>query len=371
MTPRERMLAALRGHPVDRVPLVLPGFQSWLGGEMTDISDPLRRRVTERICEEMHVRVPVGTGVNRTLVTPPQRMRSNREKLLNGNTRTTTTIDTPKGVLTAITEHSVELQTSWQVKYPIETLADIDRIASVPWELPPNVQPPDRNNLPEGFNRQGIVHAGISSPMVCVSGMMRYEMFLELCATNLALVREMTEICRQRVLACVKAVLARPGVEYVWMGGSEWVTPPMASPETYDALVQEQERSIIEYVHTHSEAVVHVHCHGHVRHALGRTIERGADYTEPVEPPPDGDITMAEAKQIAAGQITLGGNVECRILCNESEQAVEAATRTAFEGGKRRFVLRPTEGPSPTLTKREFRNWMKMIDVWEELSRID
>lgn len=51
----------------------------------------------------------------------------------------------------------------------------------------------------------------------------------------------------------------------------------------------------------------------------------GADYTELVEPPPDGDITLAEAKRLAAG-------------C------------------------------SPTLGEGEFRNYLRLIDVWEELS---
>ncbi len=127
---------------------------------------------------------------------------------------------------------------------------------------------------------------------------------------------------------------------------------------------------IIDYIHSHGDAVVHVHCHGHVRHALKRMIERGVDYTEPVEPPPDGDIPMAEAKSLAAGRITLGGNLECRILCNESEEATEAAVRAAFEGGKEWFVLRATEGPSPVLNEREYRNDMRVVDVWEQLSSI-
>ncbi|MBM3213092.1 hypothetical protein FJZ33_12780 [Candidatus Poribacteria bacterium] len=154
------------------------------------------------------------------------------------------------------------------------------------------------------------------------------------------------------------------------MGGSEWVTPPMAPPEIYDALVQEQEKSIIKYIHQNSNAVVHIHCHGRVRDALPKTIARGGDYTEPVEPPPDGDITMAEAKKLSDGRITLGGNVECRVLCNESEDAVEKAVIDAFEGGKERFILRPSEGLLPVISQQEFNNYMRMIDVWEELSNI-
>jgi uroporphyrinogen-III decarboxylase len=80
---------------------------------------------------------------------------------------------------------------------------------------------------------------------------------------------------------------------------------------------------------------------------------------------------MAEAKAMADGRITLGGNIECRVLSFESEATVEAAVRAAFEGGKDRFILRPSEGPDPRMSEREFRNYMRMVDVWEELSPME
>ena len=89
-----------------------------------------------------------------------------------------------------------------------------------------------------------------------------------------------------------------------------------------------------------------------------------------VEPPPDGDITMKDAKELAAGRMTLGGNIETRVLCNETEDVIETAVRAAFEGPKDRFVLVTTAGCSPTLAEREYRNYMRLIDVWEELSPI-
>ena len=48
--------------------------------------------------------------------------------------------------------------------------------------------------------------------------------------------------------------------------------------------------------------------------------------------------------------------------------AVEAAVREAFEGGKERFVLRPTEDPSPRMSEQEYRNYARLVDVWEEIS---
>ena len=223
------------------------------------------------------------------------------------------------------------------------------------------------SGLPADFERRGVVRAGVSSPFVCVAGMMPYEYFLELCATHLGLIGELTDICLRRQLAALDVVLATGAVEYVWMGGCEWLTPPMASPGLYETLVQAREAAIIDRIHA-AGAVAHVHCHGNVRSSLERVIERGADFFEPVEPPPDGDVTMAQAKAVAAGRIVLGGNVEARVLENESADAVEAATRAAFEGPTEHMVLQTTAGPIGPVGPRMLANYHRMIDVWEELS---
>jgi hypothetical protein len=368
MTPRDLRLKTIRGETVDRVPLELAGFEYPSLEAVAKIEDPLRREIAERVFEQSVVRLTHPSHTNRYLMTPSHRIRYEREALPDGEVRITEYLDTPKGTLVGIRQTHREAQTAWQVKYPVETREDTEAIASVPWEQPPGLRPPDLGELPADFHDRYVLSSGISSPFVCVAGMMDYGWFLELCATELAWVKELTEICRQRTLSCLEVLLSEPGIEYVWLGGSEWVTPPMASPRIYDELVQEQERSLIEYIKLHSEAVVHIHCHGHVRHSVSRVIERGGDYLEPVEPPPDGDLTMAEAKALAAGRLTLGGNVECRVLCNGTPAEVETATRAAFDGGKERFILRPTEGPSPRMSEREHANYRRMIDVWEELS---
>jgi len=387
MNPRERWLRAMRSPkvpagPPDRVPLDLPGLVCTTRQGIDRLEDPRRRRLAERAFGHVVFRAAVPSHTNRMLVTPPQRIHETRQPLPDGRTRILGTIDTPLGELHYVNEHDPVSQTGWHVEYPVKDRSDIDKIVSVPWEPPTAAPPPIVDDVAAGsddavamteteaFRERGILDTRISSPFVCAAGMMAYQMFLELCATDLPLCEELTEICRRRTMDCLAVALGAGDLDCVWMGGSEWLTPPMASPRIYEALVQEQERCVIEYVHENSDAVVHVHCHGRVRDALPRTIARGGDYTEPVEPPPDGDITLAEAKEVAAGRITLGGNIEARLLANESEDDVEAAVRAAFEGPNDRFVLRPTESFS-RLDEREFRNHMRMLDVWEELSPLD
>jgi len=364
MNPRERWLAALSGKTVDRVPLHLPGFHYRSVG---DAEDPARRPIVERIVDRTHFNVVCPSHINRYLVTPPQRIRNASRREPDGIVITTSEIDTPGGTLSAVTRRDPAVNTAWTVKYPVECLEDVERIRSVPWELPSGLAPPDLSALPAGFGERGVIRTDVSSPFVCVAGMMPYQYFLELCATELGLLRELTAQCLERILSVLDVVLSQGTVECVWMGGCEWLTPPMGSPRLYAELVQPFEKAVIERVHA-AGAVCHLHCHGRVRSTLEAVIERGADYFEPVEPPPDGDITMAEAKALAAGRITLGGNVEARILLREGPEAVDRAARAAFEGGRQRMVLQPTEGPLSALTEGIARNYHRLIDVWEELS---
>jgi hypothetical protein len=294
-------------------------------------------------------------------------MREIHRDEANGDVTVTTEIDSPRGKLTAVTSQNRITHTTWTTKYPVESLEDIEKIRSIPWELPRGIRTPDTSRLPPDFPERGVTYTGISSPFVCVAGMMPYQYFLELCATEPRLLYDLTAVCLDRILCVLDVLLAGRNIEWVWMGGCEWVTPPMASPQVYEDLVQQFERPIIDRIHR-AGAISHVHCHGHVRTTLPLVIDRGADYFEPVEPPPDGDITFVEAKALAAGRITLGGNVEARVLEGCDRDAAAQATRAAFEGTKEHMALQNTAGPVSRVTPGTLANYHRMIDVWEELS---
>jgi len=370
MTPRDRYLAALRGEPVDRVPIFVRDAEFKSAEAVAACADAGRREIARRIWDRMAPAWIWPTFINRYLVTPPQFMHVVNREQRDGGTITTKRIDTPKGPLTAVTGTDALSDTVWTVKYSVETLDDVEKIRSVPWEPPTGLSPPDLAQRPPDFDRRWYARIGASSPMVCVAGMMPYQTYLLWCATEINLIRDLTDLCLERILAILDVVLSEGTVEVVWIGGSEWLTPPMASPRLYEELVQPHEAAMIERIHA-AGALAHGHCHGRVRSTIQRVIDRGADYFEPVEPPPDGDITMAEAKAVAAGRMTLGGNVEARILATGTPDEVEAAARAAFDGGKDRMVLRTSAFLAGTpFTPNVVANFHRLIDVWEERSPV-
>lgn len=374
MTLRERLLRTIRGEKADRVPLMLDGFIAYRTREsIAEVEDAGWREIAYRVfplcaqfirCESF-----VGTSPrSRYFVTPPQFVREVGVKTEGSKTIRTYEIETPKGKLTSvIARDALTPNTDWTLKYPVESLADIAKIRSLAWEIPQGLAPYDRAAVPPDFEERGVVRANFSNPAVCVGGMMSYQYFLELCATEFNLVKELVEECQGRLLKIMEVVLRDRTVDYVWIGGSEWLTPPMGSPRLYEELVQEYERQLIAKAHQ-AGAVCHIHCHGKIRSTLARIVERGADLTEPVEPPPSGDITFAEAKELVRGRLTLGGNVEARIIDCGNVEEVEEATRQAFAGGKERMVLKISAEPVGKYTPQRVRNLHRLIDIWEELS---
>jgi len=104
VNPRERFLAMMRGEPHDRVPIELYGFWHPDRASVEVVTDPLKRKIGERIVDELIFRTKVDAPLNRMLGTPPQRIRTTKKPLPNGHARVFGTIDTPKGELTFVEE---------------------------------------------------------------------------------------------------------------------------------------------------------------------------------------------------------------------------------------------------------------------------
>ena len=99
----------------------------------------------------------------------------------------------------------------------------------------------------------------------------------------------------------------------------------------------------------------------------------GIDATDPVEPPPDGDVELKEARQILGDKVTLIGNIEERLFHTGGKEDMERAVRKAIEEGASggRFILCPTAMPLTTpLDKRVRENIIHYIDSGIKYGRI-
>jgi uroporphyrinogen-III decarboxylase len=375
MTGKQRLWAAIKGEPVDRAPI-------WLR-EGFPVTEPLAPAddfesgwQQEQVYRDLHRDVipyvddirswGLGGWSNRFLMVPPDKIHSTTTLVSPSLKRIEGYIDTPRGKLTLVNEVRRGHDTAWQIKPLIETVEELKMLAEVPFDLPAGAVDPcfsQYERALEGVGDRGIVRTGLSSPMVSISHCMHLETFLEWSVTYRDLFKEILQEITQRNLALIDAVFKNRRLEtIVNFGGSEQCTPPLMSPHSYDDLVVPYDGQMVARLKQYG-IMVSCHCHGKIRHALQCMIDIGQVATDPVEPPPAGDVTYAEARAIADGKITLIGNLEFDELCFAEPAHIRARVREILSHGTDRLILSSSAGPISAVTPECAKNYRALVET--------
>jgi len=374
MTGKERTLATMRGEEVDRVPIWLrEGFPVTEGPADADDyangwqADPAYRELFEYVAP--YGEVVSGWGAapfNRMLMIPPKYMRGEREEVSKDLIRSHTYVDTPRGELHGITEMRRGLNTGWRVKYPVESREELEKLASVPFDLDPN----HITSAIESYRKagaklgdRGVLRMGISSPIVVISGSMPFQLFLEFSLTERKWFHELLEEITRRSLVVLEALLEAEKLDTtVNFGGSEQCTPPLMPPDAFDEYVVPYDGKVIQRLKQEG-TLVNVHCHGKVSRALKCMVEMGVDASDPVEPPPAGDTTYAEAREIVGDELTIVGNLEFDELEHSEPAQIRERVKEILSFGNRRLILSSSAGPISAVTPRLADNYRTMVDA--------
>ncbi len=382
-TSCRRIMAAYRGEAADRVPIASP--ISWQPYRRIDEEKPggwraepdfIRvARLVEEHCDPRPPYSPVPIprvfsrlGYQRFCeVSDDLVVELPVEKTGPIRSRHTYVLPTPKGDLTWAYEKDEGIETSWDVKKTIETSADVEKLMSVPFSF----EKPD-SALFEPFRahrremrRDCIGGVGINSMVAMLVGMMDYELVLEWVLTEPTLIKVLADAWLERTWAKVDFLLSQ-GVGPFWhFNGVERAAPPMMGPKQWEQLVVPYDGEIMRRIKERDpEAVIHVHCHGRVGTLLPSWLELGVDSTDPVEPPPQGDIEFADAKRLVDGRMTLYGNIEfCWMDLAEPDEIEEAVRRAIEDGGKQHMFLYPSAPPHQQHTPRFTGNAIRYIET--------
>jgi hypothetical protein len=95
-------------------------------------------------------------------------------------------------------------------------------------------------------------------------------------------------------------------------------------------------------------------------------LEIGAKALDPIEPPPDGDITLREVKEQYGDKLVLFGNTELKLLEHGTAEEVREAVREQMDSAKAGggYVLMPTAAPiNEPLAPQTERNYFSWIDA--------
>ena len=313
MTGKQRLTAAMRGEPVDRAPIWLrEGFP--IGEPLAGADDAAQGWQQDPLYLSLYRDIaphadainswPLGGWDNRFLNIPPSAIHTTTAQVSPDTQRIEGHIDTPRGRLTYVNEIKRGHNTVWHVKPLVESLQELEMLAEVPF----CIQPADLDQAVQGYQRaydevgeRGLVRTSLSSPIVCISACMPFQLFLELSLTERRLFHELCQVVCERNLAIFDALFRGRQIDtIVNIGGAEQCTPPMMPPQAFDEYVVPYEGPMVAKLKEYG-IMASCHCHGRIRHALPLLVRMGYDATDPVEPPPAGDVTYAQARELVQG----------------------------------------------------------------------
>lgn len=360
MTSRERMLTAMRCGIPDRVPVVVRGVPVW-------DEDWVRTRhrsydpLIEATAQLADWEANWGAGAFLQTAHPVHRTVEVQEE--DEWTIQTTRIQTPGGDLVTKRRISKRGLPGLCVEFPVKHPEHVDWVMDIPYD-PVRPQLDGLRQLQRKVGERGVVIVTLSDPIAHVHGLLGSELLAIWSMERPDLMHRMVEEFTRRVADTLEYLVEERAAEVYGFYGSEYLSPPLASPQQFRRWVGEPLRQFGQIIHS-AGAVFWVHCHGPLRRSLDCFAEAAVDCLHPIEAPPMGDVTLAEAKERLGGRICLEGNVQIGDLYAADEDAVRALVRTAIEqaapGGG--FILCPTASPhTERLTPQTVRNYLAYIE---------
>lgn len=370
MTRKERLMATLKGLPVDR-PAVnfyeLNGLdQKPFDPDPFNIySDPswaplieLTREKTDRIV----MRVP-------RFVYPEQPI----DKLCQTNTfidekgalHRITEIHAGGRILRSHTRRDRDQDTAWTLEHLLKDEEDLRAWLDLPVRESGIGDFSGILEAEAALDDTGIVMINYHDALCVVAGMFSMEDYTVLALTEQEWMHRALDRVQRRLLQeAEETAKALPG--RLWrIVGPEYATPPYLPPRLYEEYVTRYDRELVEIIHRHG-GYARIHQHGRSKDILDLTLQTGCMAIDPIEPPPQGDVSLRYVRERYGDRLVLFGNLEINDIELLPTAEFEKKVYTALEegmGGKG-FVLMPSSCPFgrklPDLTRD---NYFKIIEV--------
>jgi len=373
---RERLMATLRGEPVDR-PAVCFYELNALDQDPADpdlfnvYSHPswkplldLARERTDRI-----VMRPLSFAD-----APPDPFDglSERETWREGSHRFThTRIRAGGRTLQKLTRRDHDIDTVWTLEPLVKGLDDFRAWLELP--LRPAGRSPDCTRVlaaEAALGDSGIVMIDTGDPLCAVAELFEMGEFTVFALTENALMHRALEKLAAWILPRVEAVSkALPG--RLWrICGPEYASPPYLPPRLFEEYAVRYVRPMVEAIQRHG-GYARIHSHGRLKDILDLIASTGCDGLDPIEPPPQGDVELAYVRRRHGRQMVLFGNLEIADITNmptaQFSGKVQQALREGLEGEGRGLVLMPSSCPyGREVSELTLRNYELMVELAEK-----
>jgi hypothetical protein len=382
MRRRQRLMATLRGEAVDR-----PAVSFYeIGGLPANPDDPdpfnihndpsWRELITlaEERTDLIRLRGPQVRQAFPEAAKELQQRKVWTERSLDGQSRfEQTTLRIGGRTLTSLTQRNSAVDTIWVIEHLLKGPEDLRAYLELPDEyLAETIDCANLHAEDALVGDTGIVMVDTSDPLCLAAALFSMEDYTTLAFTELALFHRLLEKFARPLYRRIEIVAAAfPG--HLWrIYGPEYASEPFLPPALFDEYVVRYVEPMVRMIQQHG-GFARIHCHGRVRNILPKMVKMGAAGTDPLEPPHQGDITLAEARAMVGKDLVIFGNLEVSDIetlpPTQFEQVVRRSLAEGTAGSGRGFVLMPSAAPyGRTITPTTMANYQTMVRLVEEMA---
>lgn len=373
MIRRERLLATLRGEPVDR-PAVCFYELNGLDENPQDpdpfniFSHPSWRPLLDLTREKTDRIVIRGVAFHEIVPDPVGSLAKDESWLVNGSRYTRRTLAAGNRVLSMQTRRDRDINTVWTTEHLLKGVDDLDAFLELPLEG--EDRPVDATGFLQAeaaLGDAGLVMIDTPDPLCLAAELFEMGEYTVIALTEPQRFQRLLERFSEILLAKTKEV-ARLLPGRLWrIYGPEFAAPPYLPPRCFREYVCRYVGPMIDIIHR-SGGYARIHSHGKLRAILDDVAATGADAIDPIEPPPQGDVELAYVREKYGKQLVLFGNLEIADIENlPSNQFAEKVKRALDEGASgsgRGFVLMPSASPyGRELSARTMANYETILRI--------
>ena len=364
LTSRQRLLRTLRGEKPDRVPISLYEFDGFYDDWIYDYPEYVNiLEYAKDKTDKMYFWSPPGDKSVLFYGVMDEQDIETTEWNEGKSIYTKTEIKTPRGKLSSLSRQDEGVHTTWTIEHLCKDEKDAEKILSLPY-LPWRPPVDSFFELDRELGDSGIVMGDIPDALCLTADIFGFTRFLTTYIDNPKLIFKLMDFFQERIYDFLEYLLTNGAVTLYRIVGPEYATPPYLSPKEFDKLVTAYDRELINLLHRYG-GFARLHSHGKISKVMKSFLEMEIDATDPVEPPPDGDVELKEVREILGEKVTLIGNIEEKLFHMGGKEDMEKAVRKAIEEGASGgpFILCPTAMPLTTPLARKIQeNIIHYID---------
>lgn len=355
MTRRERLMRTLKGESVDRPAVCfyeLNGLDENPANEdpFNIYSHPSWRPLIDLTREKTDRIVMRGVPFVDTAPDPAGELIRREQHIdANGSRICHTTIDIGGRTLIRTDRRDPDVHTVWTVEHLLKDEDDFEAYLELP--RAPFSGRPDVNRVLEAERKigdTGIVMIDVSDPLCEVAEKFDMGQYTVTALTRPDLMHQALEKVAEAQMPRIEAISkALPG--RLWrIYGPEYASPPYLPPRLFDEYVTRYVTPMVRAIQANG-GFARVHSHGRLMDILDHIAATGCDGLDPIEPAPQGDVSLSYVRENYGRQMVLFGNIEIADIENLPTEQFVAKVRQALDEGTagegRGFVLMPSACP--------------------------